>query len=189
MNCSVITDLMPLCIDGCASEESVRLVNEHVCTCEHCKKAYNEMIGPIRVQSVSERMPTLSRVKEWQAQILQSVLLFASFALIVIGVTLEAGVSSFDNGFFASCIIIPSTALMLSLPNWYFVRQYKSRILFSLCTPLIILTIAMLGYLWAAIHYDDIPSLALALGAAMVLIFCVLSFLLSNKYARVLGKE
>lgn len=41
--CNVVRDLMPLCIDGAASEESQRMVTEHVAGCETCAEAYGEM--------------------------------------------------------------------------------------------------------------------------------------------------
>ena len=43
--CSVMRDLMPLCIDGAASEASRELVVKHVWECEECAKAYADMQG------------------------------------------------------------------------------------------------------------------------------------------------
>jgi len=43
--CSVVRDLMPLCIDSAASENSRELVVKHVWECEDCAKAYAEMQG------------------------------------------------------------------------------------------------------------------------------------------------
>lgn len=43
--CQVIRDLMPLCIDGAASEASRELVVKHVWECEECAKVYAEMQG------------------------------------------------------------------------------------------------------------------------------------------------
>lgn len=41
--CNVAKDLMPLVIDGVASEESKQYVNEHVAECTECAIAYGEM--------------------------------------------------------------------------------------------------------------------------------------------------
>lgn len=41
--CAVNRDLMPLCIDGTASEASQRKVNKHVKECEACATVYQEM--------------------------------------------------------------------------------------------------------------------------------------------------
>lgn len=41
--CAVVLDLMPLCIDGTASEASQRKVSKHVKECEACATVYQEM--------------------------------------------------------------------------------------------------------------------------------------------------
>lgn len=41
--CNVARDLMPLCIDGAASEESQQFVDEHVAECGECNAIYGEM--------------------------------------------------------------------------------------------------------------------------------------------------
>lgn len=42
-NCDMARDLMPLCIDGAASEESQTFVAAHVAECEACRDMYREM--------------------------------------------------------------------------------------------------------------------------------------------------
>lgn len=42
-DCKVIQDLMPLCIDETASEESRQMVGEHVLECKPCMEMYQEM--------------------------------------------------------------------------------------------------------------------------------------------------
>ena len=41
--CNVAKDLMPLCIDGVASEESQQYVDDHIAECTECAIAYGEM--------------------------------------------------------------------------------------------------------------------------------------------------
>ena len=43
--CNVVRDLMPLCIDSAASEDSRKLVVDHVWKCEKCAQVYQEMQG------------------------------------------------------------------------------------------------------------------------------------------------
>jgi predicted anti-sigma-YlaC factor YlaD len=57
--CNVAKDLMPLVIDGVASEESKQYVNEHVAECTECAIAYGEM----RVE-----LPRISAEKERTAR-------------------------------------------------------------------------------------------------------------------------
>lgn len=45
VECNVVRDLMPLCIDGAASEDSRKLVVDHVWKCEKCAEVYKEMQG------------------------------------------------------------------------------------------------------------------------------------------------
>lgn len=42
--CSIVRDLLPLCIDGAASEDSRKLVEEHTAICEDCAKERREML-------------------------------------------------------------------------------------------------------------------------------------------------
>ena len=49
--CNVARDLMPLCIDGAASEESKAYVDSHVSECEPCRAVYEGMKG-----SLSDRL-------------------------------------------------------------------------------------------------------------------------------------
>lgn len=41
LKCDTIKDLIPLVLDGVASEPSVSLVNEHISGCESCREYYN----------------------------------------------------------------------------------------------------------------------------------------------------
>jgi len=43
MDCNIISDLLPLYVDGVCSRQSAALVEEHIETCEKCKKLYDEM--------------------------------------------------------------------------------------------------------------------------------------------------
>lgn len=47
LECNVVRDLMPLCIDDAASEESRKLVVDHVWECEKCAEVYKEMQGQL----------------------------------------------------------------------------------------------------------------------------------------------
>ena len=132
MNCNIVKDLIPLYIDGCCSEESEKVVEEHMRDCDDCKRLLEDMKSSSDIITVSESPKTFSKLNDWKASVLQSVLLFLSFALITLGVALEARTpSGIGNGFWALNLVIPATGFMLSLANWYFVRVYKNRKSFS----------------------------------------------------------
>ncbi len=209
MNCNIVKDLIPLYIDGCCSEESEKAVEEHIRDCDNCKKLLEDMKSPSDIVEVSKAPKTFSKLNDWKASVLQSDLLFLSFALITIGVALEARTpSGIGNGFWALNLVIPATGFMLSMANWYFVRVYKSRKSFSNCSFLATLVITLSAYIWSGFHYEmnliDLFSgnnfaesleilhallLLNAIGILLTIAFCVLSKFLSNQYAKMLGKE
>ena len=206
MNCNVVKDLIPLYIDGCCSEESGKAVEEHIKDCDDCKKLFEDMKSSSDVITVSVSPKRFSKLNDWKASVLQSVLLFILFALITLGVALEAKTpSGIGNGFWALNLVIPATGFMLSLANWYFVRFYKNRKSFSNCSSLATLVITLSAYIWSGFHYEinlfdlfagndfanvlELLLLFNGIGIFLTAVFCALSKTLSNQYAKMLGKE
>ena len=209
MNCNIVKDLIPLDIDGCCSEESEKIVKEHIRDCDDCKKLLEDMKSPSDIVTVSESPKTFSKLNDWKASVLQSFLLFLSFALITVGVALEARTpSGIGNGFWALNLVIPATGFMLSLANWYFIRVYKSRKCFSNYSLIATLGITLSAYIWSGFHYEinlfdlfagnDFANvleilhallLLNGIGILLTVVFCTLSKTLSNQYAKMLGKE
>ena len=206
MKCNVVKDLIPLYIDGCCSEESKKIVEEHIKICDDCKKLFEDMKVPSDIITVPQAPKTLSRINDWKASVLQSVLLFISFALITVGVALEARTpSGIGNAFWALNLVIPATGFMLSLANWYFVRVYKNRKSFSNYSFIATLGITVCAYIWSGFHYGINPFaknafsnvsesqyaliLFAGIGILLTIVFSVLSKILSNQYAKMLGKE
>ena len=209
MNCNIVKDLIPLYVDGCCSEESKKIVEEHIENCVECKKLFEDMKLQSDIVTVSEAPKTFSKLNDWKASLLQSVLLFLSFGLITIGVALEARTpSSIGNGFWALNLVIPSTGFMLSLANWYFVKMYKNRKTFSNYSFISTLGVTLIAYVWSVFHYEmnltdlfsehnfsGILEVLYAVlhfnggGFLLTAVFCVLSKILSNRYAKMLGKE
>ena len=190
MDCNVIKDLIPLYIDGCCSPESADLVRAHIEKCGACRALWETMKQGPETAPAAPAPKRMGRVQEWKASVLQSVLLFASFLAITLGVAREAATPSGDsNGFWAIAIIIPATSFLLSLANWYFVRLYRSKKRFSNGCALAALGIAVCGFLWAWAHYGRMTPAAHLTGAVLTLVLCVLSKFLSNRYAGMLGKD
>lgn len=200
MNCSVIQDLMILYADGCCSEESKAIVEEHIKSCDKCKKAFEEMNAVEAVVLEKPKAKAFTKIKSWKASVMQSILLFVSFALLVFGVAREAATPSGNtNGLWAVAVIIPTTGFLLSLANWYFVRVYPSRKTFSNCSLLATVAFIVIGYIWAVLHYRNVSadlfngsvmSTGLFItGIVLSIAFCVISKFLSDRYARMIGKE
>ncbi len=209
MDCNVVRDLIPLYIDECCSEESAIIVKEHIESCDACKKLFEDMSTPSNVVAASKAPTKFNKLNDWKASLLQSVLLFLSFGLITIGVSLEARTGSgLMNGFWAMNLVIPATGFMLSMANWYFVRVYKNRKRFSSFSMIVTLGITLCAYIWSGFHYEmdllaifsecnfveilDVTQGLLflnGLGIVLTVAFCILSKTLSNQYAKMLGKE
>lgn len=193
MNCNVIQDLLPLYIDACCSKESAELLEEHLKSCSECRKVYECMQEACTSQPVAQPDIKLRSVSDWKASVLQSIMLFVSFSVITFGVIMEGSTPAGPkNGLWATALIVPATGYLLSLANWFFLRSYPNRKAFSDCSCLVTLGITVLGYVWAAVHYAGSISVRSPLvwfGAALSVMFCVLSRLLSNQYALLLGRE
>lgn len=191
MDCNIVRDLIPLYIDGCCSEESRKLVEDHIEICPACRELLEEMKAPSEIASTSEAPVTMSRLNDWRASVLQSILLFLSFAVITVGVALEARTPAGPmDGFWAGSLIVPATGFLLSLANWYFIRFYRSKRSFSNCSALATLSMTACGYIWAGFHYEgSLLHAAGGLGIVVTIVLCIVSLLLSNRYAKMLGKE
>lgn len=55
--CAVVRDLMPLEIDGIASEQSAELIHEHMERCEECRTAYERMCADVGEEERPDVMP------------------------------------------------------------------------------------------------------------------------------------
>lgn len=54
-DCEIVRDLMPLVVDGTASEKSRAMVEEHVAECEPCREMYGEMRQEVPTEPLAER--------------------------------------------------------------------------------------------------------------------------------------
>ncbi len=190
MDCNVIRDLLPLYVDDCCTEQSSNVVQEHLESCKSCQRIYSAMKTPTQSPQPQNPVIKMHRINDWKASVLQSLQLFVSFFLIALGVMLEAATPfGVSNGLWAYALVVPATANLFSIVNWYFVRLYKNRKVFSNCSSLITFLLAAGGYIWALIHYDFAVSPLVITGIALTVFFVVMSKILSNWYARLLGKE
>ncbi|MBR4287451.1 MAG: zf-HC2 domain-containing protein [Clostridia bacterium] len=196
--CGVVGDLLPLYIDKCCSEESRSIVESHLKECEDCKSVFDSMCCENAGDKQEFEVPhKLKRVNDWKASVLQSVLLFVSFGILAVSITMEAYTPyGITNGLWAFAAIVPTAGFMLSLSNWYFIRAYKSRRAFSDFSSIFTFIISAVCYVWAVVHYNSTffnlsGSLFkfLAIGVAVTAVFCMVSKVASNIYAKLLGKE
>lgn len=209
MNCEIIKDLLPLYIDRCCSEESANEVEKHLKECENCKSIFDMMNSEnLKEKNESFEIKKLSKINERKASVLQSVLLFISFIVMTVGVTLEAKTPlGTENGFWAFTLIIPATGFLLSLANWFFIRIYKNKKIFSVCSFIVNAAITLFFFI-CGIFYYNVPSLYfisetgfsgfdvllktiqfLGFGIVTAAVFCAVSKIFSLRYAEMLGKD
>lgn len=53
--CSLIEDVLPVYVDGLVSQETKRMVKEHLAECESCKSKYQKMSQQLPIQEPSEK--------------------------------------------------------------------------------------------------------------------------------------
>ena len=209
MNCNIIRDLLPLYIDECCSQETADEVRNHLETCEECKAVFEEMSGPSNVETVPAPKKPLTRINDWKASVMQSVLFLLSFLVITVGVALESQTpSGFTNGIWGIGLVCPATGFMFSLTNWYFIKFYKNKKSFSRWTCAITFLLILAATTWTLFHYNYfvldsgfVEFIRYGLSLVRYMIFMIpyhgiltavlvlLSRILSSKYADLLGKE
>lgn len=101
ISCNVIGDLLPLYVDGAVSEDTKKLVEEHLAECEECKKAAEEMgkelVLPVHETVRAAETSFLQKMKKtWQKKRIRTA---------VISVAVTAGV-------------ILGSYMALTIPQW-----------------------------------------------------------------------
>ncbi len=194
MKCDIINDLLPLYIDECCSEESSKEVENHLENCEKCKDLYKSLTSK-QIESFEEKKPPkrIKKINLFKASLIQSILLFVSFGLITIGVCLEASTpTGFSNGIWALNLVVPSTGFMLSLANWYFLKQYPTAKKFCFFSCLITFSLTLLAFLWTFNHYEYPIAFGIRFsvyGIFLTILFSIISAFSSYGFAKLSGKE
>lgn len=195
MKCDIIKDLLPLYIDECCSEESANEVKNHLEKCKECDKLYKNMTSQKNESFIKEKEPpkTIKKINLWKSSLLQSILLFASFGLITLGVCFEASTpTGSSNGIWALNLVVPSTGFMLSLVNWYFLKQYPTGKKFCFSSFLITLLITVIAYIWVFNHYEYSVSYSMRFslyGFCLTIFLSIVSAFSSYSYSKLSGKE
>lgn len=102
-SCNLIRDLLPLYCDRVCSKDSEEAVQEHISTCEECKKIYLGMQQSVSIDSARYEKQQFDSMQKVKKKIKKQNTTFASigivagisFVIIVIRIMLVAGVISF----------------------------------------------------------------------------------------------
>lgn len=93
ISCKVIEDLLPLYIDDVCSEESKRIVDEHLSECSKCSEILKQMkkenlpMENIEL-NLTEADPIRSLSKEWNKKLKNSMLKGVISTLLIVGAVL-----------------------------------------------------------------------------------------------------
>lgn len=190
VNCDIILDLLPLYADDCCSEESRKLVSEHLHSCEKCRAAFESMNAELKFNA-PEMNVGLKKVSERKANVLQLLMFFLSCGAMIFGAFLE---NSFPygrlNGAGACAIIIPAFAALIATVGFLFVKEYKSAKNFRMSSVGVFAAACAGGYIWALCHYGVIElKWAMLLSAVITAVLGAIIFLCAKKYAELVGKE
>ena len=86
LSCDVIQDLLPLYHDGVCSEESKRIVEEHIETCANCKDVLHGLREETAPDAVEAAQPLVSIRMKWNAQKRKALLKGALIVTVVFAV-------------------------------------------------------------------------------------------------------
>lgn len=90
-NCDIVRDLIPLCIDHVASEESEKLVNEHVESCIECKKVMEDMKNSLELPvSSTEQLKGAEPFYRLKKSLVKTIVKSVTIGVIVIALLIIA---------------------------------------------------------------------------------------------------
>lgn len=104
--CEVIQDLLPLYIDSICSEESQRMVSEHLESCNECKMLYDNMIKSVKQDSEEPELDSQKAFsainRKWKMKKISIVCISVALTalIIFIGSMIIQEVSSVHDYFF-----------------------------------------------------------------------------------------
>lgn len=95
--CNVARDLMPLCIDGVASEESKRYVEEHIAECTECAMTYGEMRVELpRISAEKEKAAMEQAAQQMRRKRQNRKRLLIALTAVLTALVVLAGVWGYD---------------------------------------------------------------------------------------------
>ena len=133
--CNVVRDLMPLVLDRVASDESRELIEEHIASCEECRKQYDEMRSALpeetRVEYEEDRKQFTDALKSVRKQRLKRRIRMIALAAIVCLAVMLAGLFAYDALFWKMSIPVDNSLYTLSLCEMkdgrYIAMQWKKK--------------------------------------------------------------
>lgn len=111
--CEVIQDLIPLVIDGVASEESEALVMQHIQTCGLCLELYDDMQKPIITQKKESHL-----LRSMQKKVVLKEALLLAIGVAFVNYLIGNGYLMFVNIFVLP--MIGTCSYLILRRKWYY---------------------------------------------------------------------
>lgn len=86
MKCDIVRDLLPLYIDGLASEASQQEIEEHLQQCEQCSGIYQQMKAPIEHTTVATPSKEIDYFKKIKKKNIKNVVMSIAIMIVIFGV-------------------------------------------------------------------------------------------------------
>lgn len=109
--CAIIRDLIPLCKDGVASEESCDMVSEHIKCCVDCNKEYEDTISSTEIKPAMPDERAFLKKLRYSALKLQLIILFCG---AILGVSI-----TFTSNIFYNFLLMPIVGIF----SYYIFRE------------------------------------------------------------------
>jgi len=113
ISCDIILDLIPLVKDGVASEDSVKIVHEHIKSCQSCRADY-EAFKYTNIEQISTKDEKIIFAIKRSIFISQLIFLIAG---ALIGIAFSNSMNMFYN--FLIMPIVGSISLFTFKKKWY----------------------------------------------------------------------
>lgn len=86
VNCDIIKDLLPLYVDNISSEETNKLIEEHLMECEKCKEHFNIIKEETKVSSIDEKKAIKNFLQKIKKKRLIAIILSIITTLLLVTV-------------------------------------------------------------------------------------------------------
>ncbi len=166
ISCDVILDLIPLVKDGVASEDSTKIVMEHIEDCESCKselEIYDNKIEQVKINNERKIIFAIKRS-----------IFITQIIILMVGAIVGAVLSN-SMGLFYNFLIMPilgSIAYFTFKEKWYLAPIIVFVFTYLYIT---ISTIIMDGFhggvlLYAGLHFSFIYSVLVCMGVVITIL-------------------
>lgn len=93
ISCEIIEDLLPLYIDEVCSEESKKMVEDHLCECSACKKKLDEMKKNFLedetiMNNIKEAKPIRNLSEKWNRELFVERIKGIFSTLVIVGLVI-----------------------------------------------------------------------------------------------------